>query len=202
MSNLNGSANTALREVRLADRNVTISGLSDYCIDKTLLRPNVAALFPCANLGMRRAEWPQTRAAFVVTVGQPGGADLLVNPDDTQAFLKSNRGRQVLSRTGNAATVTVARTVARRDAIYVLASDTSPNPFGQNQLRHWRAFTMLNGRLTTVSATGYGEVSLAEDQGFAMLERFVKRLRSDNGAVSEIVVTRSGKAAALAGYAP
>lgn len=194
-SNFLGSVGgTALRQTRLADGSVDVSGISSYCVDKTLLKTRMAVLFPCAALGAKRAEWPQVRAAFTVTVGQPGGADLLVAPDKTQAFLKTDSGRKILSRSNDMETVTVARTVARGDAIYVLASDTSPNPFGDNHMRNWRAFTMLNGRLTTVTATGYGAVTLPEDTGFDLLEKFVRHLRAENGAEVQSIVTRSGAA--------
>ncbi|WP_208349958.1 hypothetical protein [Pseudaestuariivita rosea] len=183
---------TALREARLADGAVRIVGLSGYCVDRSSVQANAAVIMPCANLGARRADWPKTRAAFLVTVGQQGGADILLAPDATAVFLQSTQGRRMLSRTNDPKTIDVTRLISRNDAIYILVQDQSPNPFGQNHLRNWRAFTLLNGHLTTIVATGYGDINLAEDNGFALLQAFVKRLRAENSDYVETAVTRAG----------
>lgn len=121
-------------------------------------------------------------AILTATVGPPeSGAGGLPTAAELAAFLTSDQGRRVLSRSGNASTVTVHEVVEVEGVTMLRLTDRSPNPPGATE--GWRGVVVQRNRLVTLAATGTrAGPALSRDAGLRLIGQFVASLRRANVA--------------------
>ena len=96
------------------DRNaIAITGPAGYCVDPTATRDTgdtgFVLLGNCAAIAnSRRAAQPATPAVLTAAVSPLGRGPLADSLDELDAFFRSDDGRRLISRSGEAATVTVS----------------------------------------------------------------------------------------------
>ncbi len=119
-------------------------------------------------------------ALLTATVGAPGsGAGGTPDAAALAEWFRSDAGRRALSRSGQAATVTLHEVVAAEDAVILRLTDVSragPAVEGES----FRAIAAVGGRLVTLSATGGPGAPLARDGGRRLIGAFLAALRRAN----------------------
>lgn len=121
-------------------------------------------------------------ALLTATVGAPGSAGPGdPDPGALAGFFTSDAGRQGLSLSGRASSVTVHEVLAADGAVVVRLTDRSTRA-GRAGGESWRAVVAVGGRLVTLSAGGGAGVVLPRDDGRRIIAAFVRSVRAANGA--------------------
>jgi hypothetical protein len=170
----------AALKVALSQSGVTLVGPSGYCVDKTSITRASAALFPCAIFTTSIIEVPDDIGALRLTIEPKTGNNGSIDATALEAFLRSEKGKSMLARSGKADAVQIERTELTKEAFYLRVLDTSPSAYGKTNIGEWRAITQLNGRLSIASAGGYGRIQMEEGASLRLLKSFVATLRSEN----------------------
>lgn len=180
------SGDPALR-LAVAGGAVTAVGPTGYCVDQSTSRPRsgFATLAPCASLGGEGA-LPAITAVALVQVGAAGSASVAGSEPVFTDFLSSEAGRALLSRTGDASQISVARASGARGVVTVGFADAAPPPIDGLQAEEWRSFLDIGDRLVTVSVRGLASQPLSASTGELLLSRFVTALRDANAADGSI----------------
>ena len=178
---LPGGVSPAITSVSMFSGAVTAVGPIGYCVDpdSSRLRRGFAIFAPCSVLGV--AEAPAVISA-IATI-QVGAADSAIVGRDPAAFagyLKGENGPVVLSRSGDADTVSVTavRTFDRHVVVHL--RDKAPAHIEGAQEDEWRAFLDGAGRLLTISVRGLDEAPLNGARGAALLDQAVRAMIAAN----------------------
>lgn len=177
----------APESISVAGDSVIVAGPPGYCIDRGATRDTARGAFvllgSCASLS-GDATRPAPRVPAVLTVavsGQPGdGAALSAPLSRVEAFLRSERGRRVLSRTDDPSTVEILDIGKSEEALIIHARDSGASEITGIEDEYWRALLDVNGRIVTVSVTGFEARPLSPDAGRATLEALADRIVSEN----------------------
>ena len=177
----------APERILVADDSVVVAGPPGYCIDRTASRETAGSAFvllgSCASLS-GGAEAPAPRVPGLLTVAVSGDVGDGAPLDSLGPFFRSEPGRAVLSRTGDPDSVRILDIRPQDGALFIHARDTASGPLPQIADEYWRAFLDVNGRLVTVSVTGFDARPMSKDTGLATLEALADRLRLENGGTA------------------
>lgn len=179
----------APERVSVADDSVIVAGPPGYCVDRAATRDTARGAFvllgSCASLS-GDADNPSPRVPAVLTVsvsGLPGDGAALDAPfARIDAFLRSEQGRRALSRTGDPATVEILDIRQASDALVIHARDTGAGEIAGIEDEYWRALLDVNGRMVTVSVTGFEARPMSPDAGRATVEALAERILRENAA--------------------
>lgn len=177
----------APERVSVADDSVVVAGPPGYCVDRTAMRETAQGAFvllgSCASLS-GDAQRPAPRVPGVLTVsvsGQPGDGAALDAPfPRLDSFLRSERGRRALSRGGDPSTVEILEIRQVPDALLIHARDSAASEIAGIEDEYWRALLDVNGRMVTVSVTGFEARPMSPDAGRATLEALAERIFREN----------------------
>ena len=200
LSSMGGSHGArAPKSMAVAGGALRVKGPEGYCVDAGASRAGEADGF--VLLGSCRAISHHPRDAhpdrpMVMTVAvsaKPGEA-----PTDLaalEAHLRSEAGRQALSRSGEAGTVTITRVEQSDGVLYLRITDDSPNPMGAMADDHWRAFLDLRGTMVSVTVTALASQPVDQDKALIQAQQAVAALQKANPEAGK------GASIALAGLA-
>ncbi|MCU9848293.1 hypothetical protein OEZ60_09760 [Defluviimonas sp. WL0024] len=177
----------ASRAIIVAGGEVTVTGPSGYCIDRSVSRDGAEGAFvllgSCAAIsGSRTAAQPVRPAVLTASVlpGAPLSAPMAESFEGLAAFFRSAPGRAALSRSGKAETVTVEEVAAAGDVLYLRLSDASASDGRAVEPEYWRAILALKGRIVTLSALGLQDRPLTAAEKRRALEGFVAQMKAVN----------------------
>ena len=95
-------------------------------------------------------------------------------------FLGSPAGRAALSRSGKAASLTIAEISSAGKVMYIRASDSAPAPGQEVEQEYWRALLAVRGQIVTLSVLGLKASPMSSADKRALLEQFVARVQAAN----------------------
>jgi hypothetical protein len=194
------SGPTAVREATVTSDRVVIAGPEGFCVDPTSTRDRgdtgFVLLGNCAAISnSRRAGQPAVPAVLTAAISAAGNTGQIAdNLFELDTFFRSDEGRRLLSRSQDAATVTVLDGAIEGDAFFLHASDSSAGPIDGLQDSYWRAYLDLGDRIATLSVLGMEDRALSEAQSIATLRDFIRIVRQANsgpptaGAVAPLPV--------------
>lgn len=166
---------------------ITVAGPSGYCVDTSASRTGDSGAFvllgSCASISRSlmaaRPKYPAILTASV-SGGGPDAETFKASFPSMAKFLSSTAGRAALSRSGKAASVTIAQIGSTGDAMTIRATDTAAAP-GQNvEPEYWRALMSIKGQIVTVTVMGLKDKPLSSEVKRALLDAFIARIRAVN----------------------
>lgn len=181
-----GSIADAPREVQVTSDLITITGPSGFCVDPTATQNNGDTGFVlmgnCAAIsGSSRAAQPDVAAVLTATVSAPSsGGSLTENLAALETFFRSNDGRALLSRSGDADSVQILATRTSNGIFWLHARDTSGGDMAGAATDYWRAYMDIGPRLATLSVLALADADVSDDVAFATLTRFAAAVQEAN----------------------
>jgi hypothetical protein len=181
---LAGCADLALpgaRAVDLYGGAITVQGPQGFCVDRTASDPaqGFAVLGGCALLTTLQL-MPQAPGLITVQVGGPGSAAVTGAEAELLALLQSPAGAGLLSRTGDAAAVTIVDSEAGDGLVLVEIEDRGAPLTPELDSREWRVFLDLSDRLATVTLRGFDRAPLTRAAALTAMSDAVRVLRAAN----------------------
>lgn len=185
-ADLTGLPGSSAQVTRLAlfDGAVVAAGPQGYCIEPRASRPSdgFAVLAGCDVIaGTGDSNSPN---GFVTVQIGSAGSGLGPDIDGLAALLRSDRGRGLLSQSGQPGDIRVQGTVAVVGGVTVRFTDDAPPPVAGLQQSEWRGFLDIQDRLTTVSVRGLAAAPLGTDDGQGLLQAVMQAMQQVNGAAT------------------
>lgn len=183
-----GAVAPAPAEIAVTSDLIVVTGPEGYCVDPTATRNsddtgfvllgNCAAI---ANSG--RAGQPAVPAVLTAAVSaRSDGGRLADSMADLDTFFRSEEGLRLISRTGDAATVTVLDTAVEGDVFFLHATDASAGAVDGVQSDYWRAYLDVGDRIATLSVLALEDRALSRDDSLFTLRAFVDAVQAANVA--------------------
>lgn len=172
---------------------VTVTGPQGFCVDPTALNETGDSAFVllgnCAAISSeRRAPQPDVPAVLTATVSAPSeGGGLIDDPETLDAFVRSDEGRALLSRSGDPESVTILQTEPVGALFLLQARETGGSPIAGVQPTYWRAYIDLDERLATLTVLALDERPLADLESRALLMAFSGAVLTANGAATGVI---------------
>ncbi len=176
---------SAQREVTVSRSAVTIAGPSGFCVDRATLRDDEESAFVllgnCAAIARSpRQPQPEVRALLTAAVQELGAVSIRDQGTQVAEFLKTEQGRALLSRTGDATSVAILNTRKSGDVLYLHAYDKSPGYVPGMSSEQWRAMFDLDGAIVSLTVLGFEDEPLSADAGMATVREFASIIRREN----------------------
>ncbi len=181
-----GAAAPAPAEIAVTSDLIVVTGPEGYCVDPTSTRntddTGFVLLGNCAAIAnSRRAGQPATPAVLTAAVAEPSdGGRLADSMTDLDTFFRSEDGLRLISRAGDAATVTVLETLVDGDVFFLHAADTSADAVDGVQADYWRAYLDVGNRIATLSVLALEDRALSRDDSLVTLRAFVDAVQTAN----------------------
>ncbi|OAN69282.1 hypothetical protein A8B78_05415 [Jannaschia sp. EhC01] len=179
----------APRRVQVTSDAVTITGPSGFCVDPTATRNSddtgFVLLGNCAAIsGRARAGQPDVPAVLTAAVSAPSaGAGLTGNLDALDTFFRSENGRALLSRSGDAGSVQILDTRTQSGMFLLHARDTSAREVVGVASDYWRAYMDIGQRLATLSVLALEDAQVSDAAALATLTQFANAVQGANPAI-------------------
>lgn len=177
---------SAPTEVTVSGKEIVVAGPDGFCIDPSSVEDrkdgvSFVLLGNCAAIS-RSAEdaQPPFHALLSASVRLNPGAAMADQMDLAQEFLRAPEGRALLSRTGDASTVTVIDSFAESDTLFLRARDTSEGYAPNMSPEHWRAIFDVRDRVIAVAVYGFEDAPLSSALGLETVRRFADEIRAAN----------------------
>ncbi|MDJ0858833.1 MAG: hypothetical protein QNJ03_07130 [Dinoroseobacter sp.] len=175
----------AQREVTVSRSAVTIAGPSGFCIDPATLRDEEEGAFVllgnCAAIARApRQPQPEVRALLTAAVQELGSVSIRDQGAEVAEFLKTEDGRALLSRSGDASSVGILNTRKSGDVLYLHAYDKSPGYAPGMSSEQWRAMLDIEGAIVSLTVLGFEDDPLSADAGMATVREFASIIRREN----------------------
>jgi hypothetical protein len=186
-----GGGEDAPTEAAVTRDLVVITGPEGYCVDPTATRNSEDTGFVlmgnCAAIAnSRRVVQPATLAVLTAAVSAASdGGRLADSMADLDAFFRSEDGLRLISRAGDAESVTVLDTLVEGDVFLLHASDTSDGAIDGVQEDYWRAYLDIGNRLATLSVIALEDRALSRDESLETLRGFVMAVQQANADPAE-----------------
>lgn len=180
---LAGLGGTPLPALALRGGAVMAAGPDGYCVAPAASNAynGFALLVSCDAIAGRMGR-PNINALITMQVGDAASASVVGSEPMFQAFLASDAGRVLLSRSGKAETVKIGAIDSRQGQITAVFDDLSPVPVRGFQQREWRGFVDVGDRLVTLTVRGLARDPLSDQRGRTLLDQAVAALRAVNAA--------------------
>ncbi|MEJ6390054.1 hypothetical protein [Gymnodinialimonas ulvae] len=184
---LGGGGDAAPRAAQVTADAVTITGPEGFCVDPDLTRNDgdtgFVLLGNCAAIsGRARAPQPDIQAVLTATVAarsEPGGG-LTGALDELDGFFRSDAGQALLSRSGEAESITILETRVAADMFLLHARDSSPAAVVGVAQDYWRAYLDLGPRLATLSVLALADQDVSDEQALLTLVTFADAVAQAN----------------------
>ncbi len=167
------------KEERLPLHGVTLAGPRGFCVDSRSsdvnADPAVVVFGNCAAIsGNPFSEQPKKPALLTASVARLSAPEAAIGAtmSAVDGFLRSGKGRAVLSRDGRAESVDVLESLAEDGAYYVRIKDRSPPAVPGADATYWRSYFDLGANVVSASITGFERKPLDRDEGLALLRDF------------------------------
>lgn len=164
-------------------RDLRLEAISGFCVDPVSTRNGATQAFVvfgnCAAIAKNAAD-PQPIVNAIVTAtatpsGNAGEGAIAPQLQSLMAFFEGDGGRQALSRSGTAETVTVLESFTDGQTIYLRVRDESPPAFAGAQERYWRAYFDAESSVIAMSIFGTEASPVTKSDGLHLLQAFVER---------------------------
>lgn len=182
---------TSVARLAVAGGAVTVAGPRGYCIDPARSGEGEEGAFvllgPCDALAEspRGIQAPQVRAMLSATVAPAGtGPGVAESLELLESYFASAAGRALLSREGVAETVTLRAMARDGDALILHVSDTSRAEGPPLAPDYWRVLMGVGDRMVTLNVWTPAIAPLDADDGRAVIQAFLERMRAVNRAGS------------------
>ncbi|MBU2866139.1 hypothetical protein [Pacificibacter marinus] len=187
LPDLGGGAIKGQTSVRLASSNFTVTAPDGFCVDETSVKDTVKTGFvlmaDCAALRGKKHKVDQSRSVLLTTtVAAPLENPESVTPQALQKFFSTEQGRAVLSRNGDAVTVSASMEIVDDDTLILHIRDSSPVNIDGLSQDDWRAFTVIHNRLVTLSVTPFVGVTASNTSAKALVIQLARLLLAENVA--------------------
>ena len=186
-----GAGARAPETVRVAGGEVTIGGPDGYCIDPQGSSESEASSFvllgSCAALREDPdGPHPDRLAVLTATVSKSAGGPRVADTlDDLAEVFASPAGRAMLSRSGDAESVTLLETQESDGVLLLRLQDESPHDGPEVAREYWRAVLDAGERMVMLSVIPLSSRPLSADAGRALLDAFLARVQGENAAAEE-----------------
>lgn len=165
------------RSVRLSTSGVTIAGPAGFCVDPTSVKDQksggFALVLPCAGPG-------RLPAVLSLSVSPPATTAAHFDPGTVLAFFTSEAGRQALSRSGQAQSVTLLESKISGQTLWLHARDTAAPLVPGGSEEYWRAIFVLNGQIMTATASFLADKPMSSSGLKSVLRDFQTALVRQN----------------------
>ena len=204
---LGGGGDAAPRAVQVTADAVTITGPDGFCVDPALTRNDgdtgFVLLGNCAAIsGRARAPQPDIQAVLTAAVAErsSGGGVLTESLDELDGFFRSDAGRGLLSRSGDAESITILETRVAGEMFLLHARDTSAGAVVGVAQDYWRAYLDLGPRLTTLSVLALADQDVSDAQALTTLVSFADAVgRANTGLTGDAIAADLPQAEAQGG---
>lgn len=167
---------------------VTIAGPRGFCVDPSATKDRDGQAFVllgnCAAIA-RAAGVPQPRIRALLTaaVQETEVIEVASQAPLLEAFLRSENGRAMLSRSSDAESVEILESFRQGDVLYVHARDESQGYAPGMSSDHWRAIFDLEGRVVSVAVLGFEAAPLSRAEGLRAVRDFAAQIQRANPAL-------------------
>lgn len=182
------ATNEGIRTLALLNGEVRVRGPEGYCVDQSASnsRRGFAVLAGCALLSDTAIVMPRLDGLITVQFGDEGTASVAGNENAFVAFLDTEAGRQLLSASGDASTLSDIAAVTDRSGVLVRFSDTSRPTFAGTNDAQWRGFMDVGGRFTTVSVRSFERNDLSQSEAERLLILAMTEIAHINAAAQPL----------------
>lgn len=173
-------------EIAVTSEQIVITGPAGYCVDPTSTRNSddtgFVLLGNCAAIAnSRRAGQPVVPAVLTAAVSEPSeGGRLADSLFDLEGFFRSDDGRRLLSRSGEAETVAVLDAMVDGEVFLLHATDSSAGAIEGVQSDYWRAYMDVGTRIATLSVIALEDSTLSREDSLTTLRDFVQAVQGAN----------------------
>lgn len=180
-----GSAK-APTEVSVTTDRIVVTGPEGFCVDPTATRDADDAGFVmlgnCAAIAnSQRAAQPATPAVLTATISEPStGGRLADSLPELDGFFRSDAGLALLSRSGDASSVTILDTAIAGEVFLLHATDQSEGTIAGVQADYWRAYLDVGSRIATLSVLALEDRGLSREESLSTLQGFVEAVQTAN----------------------
>ncbi|PWK61503.1 hypothetical protein [Roseicyclus mahoneyensis] len=181
-----GAVAPAPAEIAVTSDLIVVTGPEGYCVDPTATRNSddtgFVLLGNCAAIANSGgAAQPAVPAVLTAAVSEPSdGGRLADSMADLDTFFRSEDGLRLISRTGDASTVTVLDTAVEGDVFLLHASDSSAAAIDGVQGDYWRAYLDVGNRIATLSVLALEDRALSRDDSLVTLREFISAVQAAN----------------------
>jgi hypothetical protein len=189
---LGGFGPSAPRQALVTQSAIVVTGPEGFCVDETATRDDGATAFVllgnCAAISnSRRADQPSVPAVLTAAISAPSDdGSIAESLPELDSFFRSEQGRALVSRTQEAATVTILDTRAQENMFLLHASDASAGPVEGVQHDYWRAYLDLGPRIATLSVLALEDREVSEAESLATLRAFAGAVQAANSGTGDV----------------
>lgn len=183
-----GSGRAAPEVVQVAGGAVAIRGQRGYCVDPVATRDGADGAFvllgSCASLSAGgRSEHPGRVAVLTASVvGDAEAGGIAGMEEALAAHFRTEAGRAMLSRTGDAGRVTVQDLRSEQGALILRVRDTSPFSGAAVGEEYVRAIFDLGGQIVTLTVIPLAAQPMEPQALSALLNEFRARVLHESAA--------------------
>ena len=173
-------------QVAVTGDQIVVIGPEGYCVDPTATRDTgdtgFVLLGNCAAIAnSRRASQPAIPTVLTAAVSEASeGGQLSDSLADLDAFFRSEDGLSLVSRSGDAETVTILETAIEGQVFFLHAADSSEGAIDGVQGDYWRAYLDVGSRIATLSVIALEDRALSREESLATLRAFVLAVQTAN----------------------
>lgn len=173
-------------EVSVTTDRIVVTGPEGFCVDPTATRDaddtGFVMLGNCAAIAnSQRAAQPATPAILTATISEPSeGGRLADSLPELDGFFRSDAGLALLSRSGDASSVTILDTAIAGDVFLLHATDRSAGTIAGVQADYWRAYLDVGSRIATLSVLALEDRGLSREESLSTLQGFVEAVQVAN----------------------
>lgn len=169
--------------VELLAGEVNIVAPEGFCADLKSSRPEEES--PTLYFASCSSSGPKAALSAVAAPEPTPGILIGVDPQTLADFFGSERGKTLLSRTGDPSSITI-HSIEVVDSVVILnLSDSSRASLPGIAAGYWRALAEINGHLVTLAVLGFENRPLPEVAKRGLLEMFIDRTLLANPASAE-----------------
>jgi len=180
-----------MRQIAVTSDQIIITGPQGFCIDpgSTDDRADTAfvLLGNCAVISNRRNEaQPQVQAVLTASVSEAGlGTTLRESIPEMDRFFRSEEGRQLLSRGGDADSVEILDSFFQGDVYFLHARDTSAGEIEAVTETYWRSYLDAGPRIATLTVLETEAPPVGSEESLATLQEFTNAVIAANADAAQ-----------------
>lgn len=174
---------TPVTRLSVAGGTVTVSAPNGYCIHRGSTRDTSQGTFvllgSCAAMTSDGVAAP-VPVVLTALVSDPLQTEKAPDSATLSQYFRSSSGRAVLSRSGQAQSVSVLHSETRRGVLYMKTRDLSPQEDEALTQDTWRAFLPISDRVVVLSVKTLATQPVSSDAALGVLRDFVGAVQAAN----------------------
>ena len=187
LSDLGTAAKDAPTSVRLSSTTFAISAPKGFCIDTASMKDahetGFVLMADCASLRGKKSKGDLSKSAVLTAaISAPLESADSVTTIALERFFETPQGRTTLSRSGDPSSVSVDFSSLSEDVLMLHIFDSSPAVIDGLEGDDWRAFTVINGRLVTLTAARFSGAPKPNPSAKELVTVLARRVQVENAA--------------------